>query len=587
MALHNNKTNKKFQPKHWNAKKPTFSNNKSWSKKPYYNNTNTKAKNNKNNKRDYKFKPYDPKDYDRVRKQIIREFIKEYPNSTILYRANRDPLTIVKINPYSYRRFKRVVRLFKRKFNHPSYLIDFIRYLRLFSIYSRKPSQHKHKARIRAFIKFRSKSLEKNNYITGDQFKNLFSSFHRYKKLHFFYPIAPYVPYNFSRFRAWRLRMYLRKREFRPTLPNKILTSSFIKEAVATSANPSSILNRLQYFKFMTGKSWYLPDWYRKLVKNPVAFEGNPIYNVRSKKHRFENKKLGAELYYQYLERTFSIFSNYNVFNFEGLIFNEKFLYQLAAYVERATLLRLIKLRLYRPKEYIHKPHMPHMYLREENDLRFSDLVFDNRQIITPYFNASHDNYYEDPDNGIIYQDVDESIKTEEIPFEEKLYPTRFRDFPTSSYNIKAVSVKNNIFITVSYQGRSALNRIRNWRLFEKLKGDNEAAAQIKPHKLIENVSLLGRTIAVRCGGMMTGYKGRRRSTPSACEEMGRRVGKFLQSRKIRSAMLTINAHDDNMVNAAIKGISEKRYKLEFPELVFKPLIPHGHGLRAKKRRRV
>jgi len=95
-----------------------------------------------------------------------------------------------------------------------------------------------------------------------------------------------------------------------------------------------------------------------------------------------------------------------------------------------------------------------------------------------------------------------------------------------------------------------------------------------------------GRTVTMISTGRV-GFKGPRRSSYIAAEEVGRKAAKELKKRKIKRVQIIIFSAKNKKTKAAVRGLLDKRLKIKVSNYKLCPPIPHSKGLRKKKPRRV
>jgi hypothetical protein len=85
----------------------------------------------------------------------------------------------------------------------------------------------------------------------------------------------------------------------------------------------------------------------------------------------------------------------------------------------------------------------------------------------------------------------------------------------------------------------------------------------------------------------MIGYAGPRRATPTACEDVGRELGRRLRRIGVRRVIPVLQNPKDRSSKAVLRGIFDRRWRMRARYLMIRSRIPHGHGLRPPKPRRV
>jgi ribosomal protein S11 len=129
--------------------------------------------------------------------------------------------------------------------------------------------------------------------------------------------------------------------------------------------------------------------------------------------------------------------------------------------------------------------------------------------------------------------------------------------------------VFNNIFLNLSYRNHAYYQR--NYKGLTRV---------LKPSPRV------GRTIKFFSTGLV-GYKGPKRSTPIAAEDVGRALARYMNRSKIKKFVAVYHSGKDKKTYAAVKGLLDSRLKLRIRGVILRPAIPHSKGLRKPKQRRV
>jgi len=155
-------------------------------------------------------------------------------------------------------------------------------------------------------------------------------------------------------------------------------------------------------------------------------------------------------------------------------------------------------------------------------------------------------------------------------------FSKKFRKVVYTRYVVRIIPDVNNVFLNISYNDKYIAHR----------KYSNYKAQGKKKMRIKKFDPRYGRTLTMISTGRV-GFKGPRRSSYIAAEEVGRRAAKELKRRKIKKVQVILFSVKNKKTKAAVRGLLDKRLKIKASNYKLCPPIPHSKGLRKKKPRRV